>query len=88
MTYPAAGDRALSLRLLTGHGISRNRQPGGLQGRRHATGHRQGAAGDALEVGRVVITGRINVCRRPLAAVDRVGAGCGEPYRIAADIQP
>jgi uncharacterized RmlC-like cupin family protein len=33
-----------------GHGISRNRQPGRFQDRRHAAGHRQGAAGDALEL--------------------------------------
>src|ERR1700682_1759667 len=47
---PAARDRALPVRLLAGHGISGDRQPGRLQDRRYAAGHRQGAAGDTLEV--------------------------------------
>jgi hypothetical protein len=47
---PAPGHRALSLRLFAGHGVSRDRQPRRLQDRRHAAGHRQGAAGHAVEV--------------------------------------
>ena len=33
-----------------------------------------------------VIPGGINLCRRPLAAADRCGAGCGAPPRTAHDI--
>jgi mannose-6-phosphate isomerase-like protein (cupin superfamily) len=38
------------VRLLAGHGIHGNRKSGRFQDRRHAAGHRQGPAGDALEV--------------------------------------
>jgi len=47
-------------------GVPRNSQPGGIQDRRHAARHRQGAAGDALEVALPVVAERINVCRRRL----------------------
>jgi len=60
-------------------------QPGGFQDRRHAAGHRQGAAGDALEVTNV-LPGGINLCDRPLAAADRGGSGYSAPYRGSADI--
>ena len=46
----AAGHHALSVRLLAGHGVPRDRQPRRFQDRRHAAGDRQGAAGHALEV--------------------------------------
>ena len=46
----AAGHHPLFVRLLAGHGVPGNRQPGGLQDRRCAAGRRQGAAGHPLEV--------------------------------------
>ena len=86
VVHQRPGHHALSVRLLAGHGIPRNRQPGRLQDRRRAAGHRQGAAGHALEVTDHVVAGGINLCRRPLAAADRRRSGCGAPPRTVADI--
>jgi hypothetical protein len=46
----AAGHHPLSVRLLEGHGIPGDRQPGRFQDRRRGAGDREGAAGHALEV--------------------------------------
>lgn len=60
--------------------------PRRLQDRRRAAGRRQGAAADPLEVIAMSFSRGINLCRRPLAAADCCGAGCGAPPRIADDI--
>ncbi len=66
--------------------VPRDRQPGRFQRpstcRRPSTRCRRRPPGSD----RHVVPRGINLCRRPLAAADCCGAGCGAPPRIADDI--